>query len=159
MNQYCIKTKRRPCAPVLIRHRSIWLLWPHLMFFGPVYAKPALGEIFRFASQVPHFQICFSGTPVSDLLLRYPSFRFASQVSIFASQAHHYRAHGTQRPESEQGSDAMDKYSLLPSSPSEKGNHTPRLSLWDLRCMRDIQGVMKLQLSSPEVAGNHRTIR
>ena len=42
------------------------------MFFGPVYAKPALGEIFRFASQVPHFQICFSGTPFSDLLLMYP---------------------------------------------------------------------------------------
>ena len=39
--------------------------------------------IFRFASQVPHFQICFSGTPFSVLLLRYPSFRFASQVPQF----------------------------------------------------------------------------
>ena len=27
-----------------------------------------------------NFQICFSGTPFSDLLLRYPIFRFASQV-------------------------------------------------------------------------------
>ena len=34
--------------------------------------------IFRFASQVPDFQICFSGTPFSDLLLR-----FASQVPQF----------------------------------------------------------------------------
>jgi len=45
--------------------------------------KPASGAIFRVASQVPHFQICFSGAPFSDLLLRYPSARFASQVPDF----------------------------------------------------------------------------
>ena len=50
----------------------------------------------------------------------------------------------------------MNKYSLLPNSSSEEGDHTPRLSLWDLRCMRDIQGVTKLPLNSPTVAGNHR---
>ena len=63
-------------------------------------------------------------------------------------------AHGTQRPESERGSDAMDKYSLLPSSSSDEGNHTPRSSLRDLQYMRTIQGVMKLPLNSPTVAGN-----
>ena len=83
MNQYCILKNNKNGPVLLIRHRSIWLLWPHLMCFGPVYAKPALGAIFRFASQVPHFQICFSGTPFSDLLLIYPSFRFASQVPYF----------------------------------------------------------------------------
>ena len=68
--------------------------------------------------------------------------------------------YGTQQPESgdsEQGSDAADKYSLLPSSSSEEGDHTPRLSLWDLQCMWDIQGGMKLTLNSPTVAGNHCT--
>ena len=64
--------------------------------------------------------------------------------------------HGTQRPESEQESDAMDEYILLSSSPREEGVYTPRLSLWDLRCMRDIQGVAKLPLNRLTVAGNHR---
>ena len=65
-------------------------------------------------------------------------------------------ADDTQRPEPEQGSDAMEKHSLMPSSSSEEGDHTPRLSLWDLRCMRAIQGIMKLPLNSPAVAGDHR---
>ena len=70
--------------------------------------------------------------------------------------AHNY-VHGTQRPESVQGLDAVDKYSPLPSSSSEESDHTPRLSLWDLRCMRAIQGATKLPLNSPTVAGNYRT--
>ena len=51
----------------------------------------------------------------------------------------------------------MDKYSLLPSSSSEEGDHTPLPSLGDLRYMRTIQGAMELPPNSPIVAGNHRT--
>ena len=81
MHWHGIKMKSGPV--LLIRQRPIWLILPHLMFLGSVYVKPASGAIFRFASQVPHFQICLSGTPFSDLLLRCPGFGFASQVPCF----------------------------------------------------------------------------
>ena len=46
---------------------------------------------------------------------------------------------------------------LVPSSSREEGDHTPRLSLWDLQCMWAIQGGMKLTLNSPTMEGNHCT--